>query len=133
KDTNGKHFKAFSFQAEPGKSYKFEMAGQGGLDPEIRIEDANGKQVKNEEFGDGKVSRINSFTVTAAGTFKVIASTFKAGIVGGFTLTASEEGGGAVAGGKGEPLNFAPGKPAVVQGKIAATDPKDANGRQFKT
>jgi len=33
KDTAGKHFKTFAVEAAAGKTYKFEMAGQGGLDP----------------------------------------------------------------------------------------------------
>src|SRR5258708_679658 len=64
------------------------MAGQGGLDPEVRIEDASGAGLGNEDFGDGKVSRL-TFSPGQPGTFRVIASTFKAGITGDFSLTAS--------------------------------------------
>src|SRR5262249_3783988 len=80
-DAQGKYFKAFTFQAQAGKTYLFEMSGQGGLDPFLRLEDANGKHLKNEDFGDGKVSRI-SFTAPLGGSYKIIATAFKGGMTG---------------------------------------------------
>jgi thiol-disulfide isomerase/thioredoxin len=132
-DGQGKHFKAYSFQAQPGNTYTFEMVGQGGMDGYVRIEDAAGKTLKEEEFGDGKVSRV-TFSAPQAGTYKVIATTFKGGMTGAFTLTASEAGGGApgTVVGKDGQITINPGQPTVVQGQITNTDPTDKEGKHYK-
>src|SRR5439155_8495619 len=55
-----KFYKAFTFQGEKGKAYRFELTGGGkgsGIDPELRIADDKGT-IRNEDFGDGKVSRV---------------------------------------------------------------------------
>jgi thiol-disulfide isomerase/thioredoxin len=134
KDDKGKHFKTYSFEAVAGKTYKFEMAGQGGLDPLVRVQDAAGTTLKDEDDGDGKVSRL-AFTAKQSGTCKLVATTFKAGATGNYILTAAEGGTAApppAAVAKAEPLAVAEGKSATVNGKLTAAEPKDAKGRHFK-
>jgi hypothetical protein len=130
-DGQGKHFKAFSFQAQAGATYRFEMAGQGGLDPYARIEDATGRVIREEEFGDGKVSRV-SFTAPQAGTYKAIATTFKAGMTGGFTLTASEIGAESPPVAKVGTITLKPGQTTTIQGQLTSADPTDGQGKHFK-
>jgi thiol-disulfide isomerase/thioredoxin len=85
-----KYYKAFTFQAEKGKAYRFELTGgdKKGIDPEVRIEDEEGKVVRNEDFGDGKVSRV-LFVTPLPRTYRAIVTTFEKGMTGDFTLSAS--------------------------------------------
>jgi hypothetical protein len=127
-DAQGRFLKAFAFQAEAGRDYQFEMTGQDGLDALLRIEDAAGKLVKEEDFGDGKLSRVK-FTPAQGGTYRAIASAFKDGMTGGFTLTAVEVKNVA---GKVLPLVLKDGKSAALHDTLANQDATTGDGKHFK-
>jgi thiol-disulfide isomerase/thioredoxin len=130
KDAQGRRFKAYSFQAQPGRAYHFEMAGQGGLDPDLHIDDAKGKTVKNEDYGDSKVSRISAFTVTQGGTYRVIATTNKPGMIGDYTLTAGEREPKAARADAMPP--FQKVTMTEIVSELTADDGLDKEGRAFK-
>src|SRR5262249_16288057 len=109
--------------------------GQGGLDAFTRIQDAAGANLKEEEFGDGKVSRV-TFSANQPGTYKVVVTTFKGGMTGGFTLTANEENTGGTPPARGPVAatrpNVPPATPPPVQGQLTANAPADKDGKRFK-
>ena len=126
KDGKGKLFKTFPFKAEQGKTYRFEITGKGGLDPYVRVEDDKGATVKEEDFGDGKVSRV-FFKCYKAGSYRVAASTFEGG-TGDFTLSAAivELKEATV-----QPLKLDKGK-AVVNAELSTADAQLATGKTYK-
>jgi peroxiredoxin len=112
RDNHGRFFKAFPFTAAKGRTYRFEIVGKGGLDPLVRIDDDAGRPIKDEDFGDGKVSRVTFHAYTA------IASTFNPNQTGAFTLSASELD---IKPATPVPLTLKDGK-ASIQGKLTAAD-----------
>ena len=135
-DAAGKHYKAYTFKAEKGKSYRFEMTGKNGLDVFVRIETVQGQLLKDEDFGDDKISLSRVlFAPADSGTYRVVATTFKAGAVGNFHLSAArvdnsefkpfEQPGAA-------PFKLANGQ-STLSGTINNQDPIDQAGKHFKT
>lgn len=89
RDKDGSFFKAYPFTGAKGKLYRFKVVGKDGLVPFVRVEDQDGKRIKDEDSGEGNVSRVQ-FHAYAAGTYRVVATTLHAGATGAFTLTATE-------------------------------------------
>jgi thiol-disulfide isomerase/thioredoxin len=133
KDSQGKWFKLYAFQGQPGHTYQFEATGQDKFDPELRVEDIAGKVLKIEDKGDPGFSRV-SFTPTQAAMYRLVVAGFNLGTVGSFTLTARDsiDPQPANVAGKAQVLNVDVGKPATVQGQITAADARDPMGKFFK-
>lgn len=117
RDAGGKFFKTYPFTAVKGKTYEFAVTGKGGLDPFVRVDDDMGHKLKEEEFGNGNVSRL-LFHAYQGGAYRVIVTTFKPGQTGEFTLAAREV---EVKAAKAEPLKLADGR-ASVQSELTASD-----------
>jgi thiol-disulfide isomerase/thioredoxin len=131
KNKEGKHFKAYSFQAEPGNVYRFEMTG--ALSPFMKLFDGNGKFLKDDDEGSNGDKSLLAFVPPAAGTYRIVATTYESGQAGKFTLLATvtpiPKGPFAA---KAEQLNLALGKALTIKGEITAKDPTDDKGRNFK-
>jgi thiol-disulfide isomerase/thioredoxin len=89
RDPSGRYFKVFTFTATKGRNYVFEVRSKGKFNPFIRVEDETGLRLRDEEFGDTKVSRL-LLHAYQGGTYRVVATTFLPGQTGEFTLAARE-------------------------------------------
>jgi thiol-disulfide isomerase/thioredoxin len=89
RDPSGRYYKVFTFTATKGRNYVFEVRSKGKFNPFIRVEDEAGLRLRDEEFGDSKVSRL-LFHAYQGGTYRVAATTFLPGQTGEFTLSGRE-------------------------------------------
>src|SRR5205807_2583223 len=83
-DAQGKFSKVYSFKAEPAKMYRFDLVSKQ-FDAYLRLEDGNGKTLKNEDAGDSRTSKL-TFTADRTGDFRVVVSGYRPGEQGEFTL-----------------------------------------------
>ncbi len=86
KDKQRHAFKAFTFEAQAGKVYEFHAKGLDGFNPWLRIENAAGQTIRNEDVGGPGFSRI-TFQPSVSGPVRLIVSTLDKGKTGSFTLT----------------------------------------------
>jgi hypothetical protein len=87
----GKHVKAYSFKMMAGKTYVIDMItkedDQMKFDPYLRLQDPSGQVIaEDDDSGDSYNARI-TFTCTKAGTYKILATTYKPNMTGRFLLT----------------------------------------------
>ncbi|MCI0682968.1 MAG: hypothetical protein L0Y71_12770 [Gemmataceae bacterium] len=83
--------KVYTIAMVAGKTYQIDMLRTpGGLDPYLRLEDAEGKNLtENDDGGDNLNARIQ-FMCTQAGEYRIVATTFGGGRFGNFTLQVNE-------------------------------------------
>src|SRR5205823_6654959 len=106
-------------------AYRCEMVGKT-FDAYLRLEDDKGITVKQEDFGDGKVSRLD-FKAAKAGTYRLIATTFKPGQSGEFSLTIAERDKAPPA----QALVFQQGK-ATAAAELSGSDDTLPGGKHYK-
>ena len=81
--------KVYTIKLAAGKDYQIDMVSKA-IDAFLRLEDEKGKQLaQDDDGGDGLNARI-LFNAPAAGTYRIIATTFLGGL-GDFTLTVKEK------------------------------------------
>lgn len=80
------HHKAYNVELEAGKTYRIDLRSEV-LDCFLRIEDAAGMQLAQDDDGGGMLNARLLFTPPATGTYRLIATTFKDRQVGPFVLT----------------------------------------------
>ena len=78
------------FEMAPAKSYVIDLASPR-FDAYLRLEDADGKQLlEDDDSGGGTNARLR-FRPSVAGTYRIVTTTFEGGQFGGYTLTVREE------------------------------------------
>jgi hypothetical protein len=87
----GKHRKVHPFKMEAGKTYVIEMHSREGnpkvFDPYLRLEDAGGKVLAQDDDGAGFPNARIVFEAPQAGEYRIVATTFAPGMTGKYTLT----------------------------------------------
>jgi hypothetical protein len=84
----GSHHKVHTFTMEAGKTYVIDMVTRSpGFDPFLRLEDAAGKQLAQDDDGGGFPNARITFTAERGGEYKIIATTFAKGMTGKYLLT----------------------------------------------
>jgi hypothetical protein len=79
------HCKIYPLKMSPKRAYTIDLRSSD-FDAYLRIEDANGKSLaEDDDGGDGTNARL-VFVPPSAGTYKIIATTFEANETGAFTL-----------------------------------------------
>jgi hypothetical protein len=93
KDTvrTGSHARTYQVQLEGGKTYRIDLVGTAGLDTYLRLEDATGKQLDSNDDGGENLNARLTFRCQEAGTYRVIATTYRGGATGRYTLTIQEQ------------------------------------------
>ncbi len=83
----GCHFKAYDFRMAAGATYLIDMRSTE-LDAFLRVEDAKGHLLALDDDSGGNRNAHLQYQAPATGTYRIIATTFKAGERGRFTLNA---------------------------------------------
>jgi len=85
----GCYHRVFEFPMKAGTTYTIDMTGAiPGFDPFLRLEDASGKQVaEDDDSGGGQNARI-VFEAPRTETYRIIATTCDPGQTGSYTLSA---------------------------------------------
>ena len=126
-DAQGKPQKFYSFQGETGHVYRFELKSKE-FDPLLRLEDTTGKIVKNEDLGNGNLSRL-AFRPEKAATYHLAVSSFVRGGMGAFTLDVVVVESKAP---KVIKLAVEKGQPTKVEGLLTNQDGADLQGKYAK-
>ncbi len=87
----GSHHKVYTYKMVPGRSYVIRM-DSNQLDSYLRVEDSKGTQLAADDDSGGNLNAKIVFTPTKADTYRIIATTFGAGMVGNYTLTVRPSG-----------------------------------------
>jgi S1-C subfamily serine protease len=88
--------KTYNVRLKAGKTYVIEMRSDdaSGLlrrfDPYLRLEDARGDQLEEDDDSGGELNALIVFRAAADGEYKIIATTFDSSQTGKFTLTVKE-------------------------------------------
>jgi len=84
----GRHRKVHAFKMEAGKTYVIDMITRSaGFDPYLRLEDPAGKQLAQDDDGGGFPNARITFKAERGGEYKIIATTYGAGMTGKYLLT----------------------------------------------
>ena len=82
--------KTYTFKMTEGRTYQLDMKSPPGvLDSFLRLEDADGKQVSEDDDSGGNLDARIVFRATKTADFQIIATTFSPGL-GKFTLTVKD-------------------------------------------
>src|SRR5262249_11643094 len=87
-DKDGHAYKVFTFEASPKKMYMVEMAGSG-FAAQLRLQDANGNQIKGEDAFNGNPSQL-VVPAGSGGTCRIIASAVAPNQFGNFSLSITQ-------------------------------------------
>jgi thiol-disulfide isomerase/thioredoxin len=79
------HAKVHPFKMMGGKVYKIEMTNDSKIDPFLRLEDAQGKELAMDDDGAGFPNARIIFKAPADGEYRIIATTFPPGKTGDAT------------------------------------------------
>lgn len=82
--------KVYTINMVAGKSYQIDMMNAVGMDPYLRLEDANGNNVAQDDDGGGFPNARIVYVCPANGEYRIVATTFLGG-TGNFTLQVSEK------------------------------------------
>ncbi len=86
----GRHAVVYEMNLPAGQAYQFDVSsprGPGHFDTWLRIEDAQGNELKSDDdSGEGLDARI-VFTAPNAGVYRIVVSSFSAGATGNYVLT----------------------------------------------
>jgi thiol-disulfide isomerase/thioredoxin len=88
-----RHAKVYSVKLKGGTTYRIDMRTKDNpqnFDPFLRLEDAAGKQLAEDDDGGGFPNAKLMFKADKDGTYKVVATTFGPGMTGSYTLTVRE-------------------------------------------
>jgi thiol-disulfide isomerase/thioredoxin len=87
----GSHAKTYEYKMEAGKAYQIDMVSlvdnPNKFDPYLRLEDASGKRLAEDDDGGGFPNARITFMPRKTGTYKIIATTFQPGMTGKYVLT----------------------------------------------
>jgi hypothetical protein len=90
----GSHAKTYTVELKAGKSYQIDMVSQEGnprkFDPYLRLEDPDGMEVAKDDDSGGNFNARITYTAEKAGTYKIVATTFVAGMTGKYLLKVRE-------------------------------------------
>ncbi|HYT94754.1 MAG TPA: PPC domain-containing protein [Gemmataceae bacterium] len=86
-DREGRYCRIFKFQAAAGKEYRFEA--RGPVDPRLRLENADGKRLQDENYGDTGYSHL-SFRPSRTAMHQLVLSAGRPDQTGAFTLTGGD-------------------------------------------
>lgn len=104
--------KIYTEEMEAGNRYTIDMIGN--FDTYIRVEDANGRNLaQDDDGGEGLNSRL-LFIPPANGKYRIIATSCGSGATGGYTMTIRRE------------RKLFPEKFQTFQGQLTQNDPRDA-------
>jgi thiol-disulfide isomerase/thioredoxin len=88
---NGCHAKVYTVKLKAGQAYRIDMISKEKdpqkFDPYLRLENADGKQLAEDDDGGGFPNARIIFKAEQAGDYKVIATTFAPNMTGTYTLT----------------------------------------------
>lgn len=87
----GKLFKVYVITLESGKLYRIYLKGGKGLDAFLRVEDEAGKFLDEDKFGDVPADSAVEFTPPKTAPYRIVATSYKAGMTGDFTLSIAEQ------------------------------------------
>lgn len=86
----GSHCKVFEVEMKEGQTYVIDLMSKE-FDTYLRVEDADGKELaQDDDGGEGLNSRLR-FVAPYTGTIRIIATTFAGGSTGSFTLSVRPE------------------------------------------
>lgn len=85
---NGSHKKLHTFKMLAKKTYTIDMISTQ-FDTWLRLEDANGNEIQEDDDSGGNLNSRIVYTPTKTGDFRIVATTFGAGAVGMYTLKIS--------------------------------------------
>jgi hypothetical protein len=91
----GSACKVYTLKMKAGRTYQIDMMqkpGAPGLDPFLRLEDSQGKQLADDDDGGGGLNGLDArivFACTQDGTYRVVATTLEPQ-TGGFALSVEE-------------------------------------------
>jgi hypothetical protein len=92
KNRKGSFHKAYTQKFEKGKTYTIDMVSSD-VDSYLFLENPSGKVVAQDDDGGGFPNARINYKAAEAGDYKIIATTFKAGETGAFTITVKGVGG----------------------------------------
>ncbi|MCI0684810.1 MAG: hypothetical protein L0Y71_22160 [Gemmataceae bacterium] len=84
------HFKAYDVKMAPGKTYVirlFDQNGNANMDPYLRLEDSAGRNLAQDDDGEGNLNSRIEHNPGREETYKIIATTLSGGRTGKFLLT----------------------------------------------
>jgi S1-C subfamily serine protease len=90
------HHKLYTFKMTPGSTYTIDLVARKGsrkfdpakpFDPFLRLEDAAGTQLAEDDDGGGELNSRIVFRPTREDDYRIIATTFESGQLGAFRLT----------------------------------------------
>jgi hypothetical protein len=84
------HCKIHTIHFQAGKTYQIDMIS-GALDSYLRLEDADMKQLAQDDDGGGFPNARITFTCQKAGTYRIICTTFAPGETGPYTLKVAQQ------------------------------------------
>jgi len=85
------HAKTYKIKLAEGKTYKIDMTSQQ-VDSFLRLEDADGKQIAQDDDGGGFPNARIIYKAPQDGSYTIVATTFKPNDTGKFNLTVAEAG-----------------------------------------
>jgi hypothetical protein len=84
------HCKIFEVEMKQGQAYVIDLRSTE-FDPFLRVEDADGRELAQDDDSGGDLNARLRFIAPHTGTFRVIATTFAGGSTGSFTLSVRPE------------------------------------------
>jgi WD40 repeat protein len=84
------HAKKHTVHFKAGKTYQIDMVS-GAIDPYLRLEDANGRQLAEDDDGGGFPNARIIFDCQQGGVYRIICTSFNPNETGPFTLTVREQ------------------------------------------
>jgi hypothetical protein len=83
------HCKIYTIKLEAGKTYQFDCTSE--WDNWLRLEDAKGKQLAEDDDTGGGTNAQIVFECKTAGEYRVIVTSFNAGETGEFTVAVAKK------------------------------------------
>jgi hypothetical protein len=88
------YHKSHIVKLEAGATYQIDMIGVGGFDTFLRLEDADGKQLAEDDDGGEDLDARIIFQAPKAGTYRIICTTYEDNDTGAYTLIVTRTAGG---------------------------------------
>ena len=121
---SGESADLYAFNAQPGHTLAIEMQSSA-LDSYVMVLGPNGELWENDD-AEGTLNSRLEVPVPSAGQYRVVATTYRAGMTGAYELKIFEPSRQASA--DPRPANQAAGEPRSIQGSLAQGDPTLSSG-----
>ncbi len=82
----GAHYKVHAMELRAGDFYRIDLVGHNRLDTYLRLEDAGGKVVAEDDDSGGGLNARIVFHAAKTGSYRFIATTYEKGVTGRYTL-----------------------------------------------